>query len=404
MKAALIRYRCILALLGTMLAGCQSSLAPQQSHDISYLITGNDSNSRGTIHIVSADEMQVEWDAWLDWHEGGQSVRSVFHSIIKLDNSGAISEASITRHPDETLHITVLADHLHCELSLGNQPARSFDIALNGAVLFIPPLPFPSKAQNIVCFDPFSWDYILVRTSPVGVDSIGLFAGEKKVGTIETSGGMIDAWELPLTAMAQGRRGGFDAESVPAAAVIHPTLNAQDLAHLSTLTLNFDLTLPPQQAWRWTSAGDFIYATNTCQGEWVFSNKGMPAKPGGKSVSSDEADWSVNPAQLATIQAMSANNPQSAAIPSSPLSALVRGIGDDASRAWLASTLAQKQGWRARIAGGIVLRPGQRLDAGNNAVGGSPALWRDRDSGYRCRRRIPSAAMDRNRAVGWYKQ
>jgi hypothetical protein len=342
-----------------MLTGCQSSFAPQQTQDIAYQITGNDGNSRGTIHIVSTDQTKVEWDAWLDWHEGGQTARSVFHGLFKLDKSGAISEATITRHPDETLHINVLADHLHCELNMGQQPVRSFEIAMNGAAFFIPPLPFPAHAENLLCFDPFSWDYFMAKASPVGVDSIALFAGEKKVGTIETGGGWIDTWELPLTSMAQAKRIEFDAESVPAAAVTPPTLTAQNLAHLSTLTVDFDLILPKEQAWKWTNSGDYSYDVDTCKGEWVYSSKGTPAKPASKSSSADEADWRINPAQLAAVQTPSGQNPKPAAIPSSPLSALVRGAGDDRSRAWLAATLAQQQGWQARIAGGIVLRPGR---------------------------------------------
>jgi len=174
------------------------------------------------MHIVRADDSQVEWDAWLDWCDGGGTTRNVFHAAIKLNKSGAISQATITRHPAETLHINVLADHLHCELTEGKETPRSFDIATNGATLFIPPLPFPSHAQSILCFDPFSWDYAVVRTSPQSMDSIVVFASDKKVGTIETSRGLIDAWELPLTAIAKGRRIEFDEESVPAAAGTAP--------------------------------------------------------------------------------------------------------------------------------------------------------------------------------------
>jgi hypothetical protein len=358
-KAASIGYFCLTVLLGTMLVGCQANLVPSSAPNIAYEIVARDGNSGGIVHIVSSDETQVEWDAWLDWHDGGLSKRSVFHAVIKLNEAGAIVEANISRHPDEILHLTVVPDKLHCELTEGNQPVRSFDIITNGAALFIPPLPFPSDAESILCFDPFSWDYFVARTSPDSMDAIGVFAGDKKVGTIKTDGDGMDAWELPLTAMALGKRIEFNAESVPAAAVIPPTLSVQDMACLSALVAEFELTLPRTATWNWAGAGDFVYDVNTCKGEWIFSNKGTPVQPAGKNRSAEEAGWSIGPAQLAAIQPPPGLSPRAHAIPSSPLSALVRGMGDDRSRAWLAGTLAQEQGWQARIAGGIVLRPGR---------------------------------------------
>jgi len=358
-KATSTKYFCVLALLGATLAGCQTSFAPQQTPSTAYEITGRDGTNRGVIHIVSADETQVEWDAWLDWRDGGQSARSVFHASIKLGKSGKISKATISRHPAETLQITVLPDRLHCELTEGSRLACSFDIVSNGAALFIPPLSFPANTENILCFDPFSWDYVVVRVSVESLESTGLYLGGKRVGIIKRSGGLIEAWELPMVSVARGGRIGFDAEAVPAAAVITPVLSAQDLARLSTLTAEFELTLPRDTTWKWSNAGDFIYDANNCKGEWLFSNKVSPAKPAGKAHSSEETEWGVNPAQLATFQALPGQSPKPAAIPSSPLSVLLRGMGDDGSRAWLAATLAQGQGWRARIAGGIVLRPGR---------------------------------------------
>jgi hypothetical protein len=346
-------------LLGTMLAGCQTNLAPSSAPDIAYEIVAHDGSSRGIVYIIHADESQVGWDAWLDWHDGGQSTRSAFHAAISLNKSGAISEATITRHPNETLRLTVVPDKLHCELTEGNQPVRSFDIITNGAALFIPPLPFPSHAQSILCFDPFSWDYAVVKASPESLSSNGLFVGEKRVGVIKLDDDGIESWELPLIAITKGNRVEFNVESVPAAAVIPPTLSVQDVACLSALVAEFELTLPRTATWNWAGTSDFVYYVNTCKGEWIFSNKGTPTKPAGKNRSVEEAEWGINPAQLTTIQPPSGQSPKPAAIPSSSLSALVRGAGDDRSRAWLAATLAQQQGWQARIAGGIVLRPGR---------------------------------------------
>jgi hypothetical protein len=358
MKATTLRYYFTPALLVAMLAGCENGLAPSSGPDVDYKITGSDGIGGGTLHIVSVDETQVEWDAWLDWQDGWQSSRCVFHAEIKLNKAGAIAEATVTHQPGELLHLTVLSDRLHCELSEGKSPLRAFDIATSGAILFIPPLPPPPQSGTVLCFDPFTWDYVLVKATQESKESVGFYADGRRVGGIKTAGDQINEWELPLTAAAQGRKVDFDRETVPAAAVISPTLSAEDMARISSLAVDFDLALPDTNDWKWAGAGNTVYTERSCQGEWTISNKPEDTKPVGKSLTGESGEWGVNPAPL-IAGVGTVENPQPAAIPSSPLSAMWRGMGDDRSRAWLAATLAQQQGLSARIAGGVVLRPGR---------------------------------------------
>jgi hypothetical protein len=357
-KAAFLRYFAALILPVLMLAGCEGNLAPSTAPDAAYEITGNNGSNHGVIHITDADTGKVEWDAWLDWQDGGQSARSIFHANLTLNEAGQISEATITRHPAETLHLTALADRLHCELHEAEQPAKTFDIPCNSFTLFIPPLPPPPQSGTVLCFDPFSWDYVLIKASPENTETIGLFAGDRRVGRIKIAGDQINEWELPLTAAAQGRMVDFDRETVPAAAVISPTLSAEDMARISSLAVDFDLTLPSTGGWKWAGAGSATISERSSRGEWIISNKPEDTKPVGKSLAGESGEWGVNPAPL-IAGVGTVENPQPAAIPSSPLSVLWRGAGDDRSRAWLTATLAQEQGLSARIVGGVVLRPGR---------------------------------------------
>lgn len=356
----LILYVITACCLGFLACGRQGIFTAEKLID-GYAFSDVDRGNTGYIHLVSCDGDLAEWDAWVDWREGAESRRSVFSAKVeRSSHEGSISRFNSTRAGAETLYITALPDRLFFQVrSPGKQPLM-FEIPTNNSRFWMFPGPWAPPLGHVLVFDPLSWDYAFVEISTRDETHYQLTKDGKPFGTMEAREGMVTDWDVPMRATAKATSASIENRALTQLPPPRPPLTASDLAALKSFALHYDFGFPqPPEGFFWLGGESQTSVSGRYKGVWSYPSADADNKEPHKGVLEDVGKtFTVKPVLLPVFSRRPSEGFKHVALPSTPLSTMVRGEGDDASIAWLIATSTQIKGWKTRLAGGLVLRPG----------------------------------------------